>query len=84
MAFISFNCKCLSSKSYTCSRTAELAATSEQSSQTVAANMEICETIDKYGRNIARIQMPRSILYENAIEIKESDEKDDDNDDDES
>ncbi|EJD74816.1 hypothetical protein LOAG_17926 [Loa loa] len=42
-------------------------------------NMEINESTDEYGRNIARIQIPRSILYENAIEIKKFNEKDDNN-----
>ncbi|KAM3728009.1 Pyridoxal 5'-phosphate synthase subunit PdxS [Dirofilaria immitis] len=44
---------------------------------TTISNLEISKITDEYGRNIARIRIPRSILYENAIEIKKSDEDDD-------
>ncbi|EJW88038.1 hypothetical protein WUBG_01053 [Wuchereria bancrofti] len=40
--------------------------------KTTVSSTEICESTDEYGRNIARLQIPRSILYENAIEIKKN------------
>uniref|UniRef100_A0A0R3S4X1 Ribosomal_L9_C domain-containing protein n=1 Tax=Elaeophora elaphi TaxID=1147741 RepID=A0A0R3S4X1_9BILA len=62
-------------------RIAKLGIISEKPIKTTISNMEICEKIDEYGRNIARIQIPQSILYESAIEIKKFGEKDADDDD---
>ncbi|CAG9533691.1 unnamed protein product [Cercopithifilaria johnstoni] len=61
-------------------RIAESPAISEEQFRTIVPNVENFESIDEYGRNISRIQIPRSILYENAIEIKKIYEKNDDDD----
>ncbi|VIO89373.1 Uncharacterized protein BM_BM10028 [Brugia malayi] len=50
--------------------------------KTAISSTEICDSTDAYGRNMARLQTSRSILFESAIEIKEIGEEDDNNDDD--
>uniref|UniRef100_A0A915Q4J1 Uncharacterized protein n=1 Tax=Setaria digitata TaxID=48799 RepID=A0A915Q4J1_9BILA len=53
---------------------------SRESFKRIIPNTEIHQSTDEYGRNIIRIQIPRSILYEDAIEIKKFDESDEEED----
>lgn len=65
-----------------CSKIVDLAVTSKEPFEITVAKVEISDAFDEYGRNIARIQIPRSILYANAIEVKKFDKEDGDGDND--
>lgn len=58
-----------------CSTTEQSGAASTREPKATAC-VDISQLTDEYGRNIARIQTHQSLLYENALEIKEKCEGD--------